>query len=122
MYKHIVAFILVINCVVFSANITPLSKEVVQSSPRQKKQSVSFQIIRDKEYEGKKINWHFGYVYYDEFCRKVVDINDYTFSDIKELLIKSSNPSVKALEGKPSLGLKKVNDYYIYNDMEYGYS
>lgn len=33
-------------------------------------------------------------------------------SDIKELLIKSNNPSINALQGKKSLSLKKVNDYW----------
>ncbi|MDA8773594.1 hypothetical protein N9N03_00500 [Chlamydiia bacterium] len=70
---------------VYSVSISPLTEKVTQKSRKHSSEPLQFSVIRDKKYEGRDINWHFGYIYFDEHCNKIIEIDSYDYEDIKEL-------------------------------------
>ena len=76
------------------------------------KETVHFSVSRDKAHEGKNISWHFGYVYYDEFCKKIIDIDNYSFEDVKELsgtLINRFEPGQASVSQELEVDFRKFN-------------
>jgi hypothetical protein len=80
--RNLIPFLLVSS--MYSIYISPLTERVTQTSRKHLSEPLEFVVVRDKEYENQDLSWHFGYIYMDEYCNKLIE-TAYEYEDIKEL-------------------------------------